>query len=519
MANPSQAERVCHLLGIPIAEFTRAVLRPRALAGREWVTQARTRQQALDELCALCKTLYEKSFGALVQRINRALDRPSSRSSFIGVLDIAGFEIFEVNGYEQLLINYTNEKLQQFFNHHMFVLEQEEYARESIHWDYVNFGLDLQPTIDLIEASGNVIGVLSCLDEECIMPKADDRTFTSKLNAIWTSNASDDETCHPGKTNYEPSRFEQGFIIQHYAAKVEYRTDGWLEKNKDPLNDDLTRVLSASTERYVAGLFADHLDSIPHAGHGFTGRKRTIKKGLFRTVAQRHKEQLASLMAQLKSTQPHFVRCIMPNTLKEPGRMDVPLVLDQLRCNGVLEGIRIARLGYPNRLPFIEFRQRYEILTPGILPQGYMDGREACRRMVHTLELDESIFKLGTSKIFFKAGVLAELGEKRDALLFDIFSRIQASARMWAAQRQMRKILHRAVAVRVIQRNTRVYGDLREWPWWQLYTKVRPLLAATRNDEELRKKEVELALVRETSRSLLQEQEGQLAEALQAKEV
>lgn len=497
MPDPSQAERVCHLLGIPIAEFTRAVLRPRALAGREWVTQARTRQQALDELCALCKTLYEKSFGALVERINRALDRPSSRSTFIGVLDIAGFEIFEVNGFEQLLINYTNEKLQQFFNHHMFVLEQEEYARESIHWDYVNFGLDLQPNIDLIEATGNAIGILSCLDEECIMPKADDKTFTNKLNGIWAWSATDDENCHPGKAKYESSRFEQGFLIQHYAAKVEYRTDGWLEKNKDPLNDDLSRVLAASTERYIAGLFANQLDTILHSGHGFTGRKRTIKKGAFRTVAQRHKEQLAALMTQLRSTQPHFIRCIVPNASKKPARMDVPLVLDQLRCNGVLEGIRIARLGYPNRLLFVEFRQRYEVLTPGILPQGYLDGREACRRMAHTLELDESIFKLGTSKIFFKAGVLAELEEKRDALLFDIFSRIQATARKWAARRQMRKILHRAVAVRVIQRNARVYGDLREWPWWQLYTKVRPLLAATRNDEELRKKEMELTLVRE----------------------
>ena len=512
MPDTSQAERVCHLLGLPIAEFTRAVLRPRALAGREWVTQARTRQQALDELSALCKTLYEKSFGSLVERINRALDRPSSKSTFIGVLDIAGFEIFEVNGYEQLLINYTNEKLQQFFNHHMFVLEQEEYARENIHWDYVNFGLDLQPTIDLIESSGNVIGILSCLDEECIMPKADDRTFTNKLNAMWVLQPQDDDDVHPGKTKYEPSRFEQGFVIHHYAAKVEYRTEGWLEKNKDPLNDNLTRVLAASTEHYVASLFSDYaeLPSGPNAAYNaFTvGKKRTMKKGAFRTVAQRHKEQLSSLMMQLKSTQPHFVRCIVPNTLKKPGRMDVPLVLDQLRCNGVLEGIRIARLGYPNRLPFVEFRQRYEILTPGILPRGYMDGREACRRMVTALELDDTIFKLGTSKIFFKAGVLAELEERRDALLFDVFSRLQAVARMWTARRQMKKILNRAVAVRTIQRNARVYGELREWPWWQLYTKVRPLLAATRNDEELRKKEMELTLVKERAERDKQEREA-----------
>jgi myosin heavy chain 9/10/11/14 len=475
LEDPSQSERVCHLLGIPVSAFTKAVLRPKVLAGREWVTQARTKQQAMYELSALCKTLYEKSFGALVERINRALDRPSSKSTFIGVLDIAGFEIFDRNGYEQLLINFTNEKLQQFFNHHMFVLEQEEYAREGIEWNYVNFGLDLQPTIDLIETSGNTIGILSCLDEECIMPKATDLTFTNKLHSLWASDVPDDQEGHPGRNKYAPTRFEQGFTINHYAGKVEYRTDGWLEKNKDPLNDNLTRVLAESSERYVASLFAEYNDT--HASSAtnlgtVSGRKRVIKKGAFRTVGQRHKEQLSSLMGQLMSTQPHFVRCIVPNPNKKPGRIDVPLVLDQLRCNGVLEGIRIARLGYPNRLPFVEFRQRYEVLTPGIIPPGYMDGRKACLRMVDALELDQALFKIGTSKIFFKAGVLAELEERRDSLLFDIFSRLQAVARKWTARRQMKKVLNRAIAIRTIQRNTIVYSELREWPWWQLYTKA-----------------------------------------------
>jgi myosin protein heavy chain len=479
MPDTSAAERACHLLGIPIAEFTKAVLRPRVLAGREWVTQARTKQQATEELASLCKTLYEKSFGCLVDRINRALDRPSSKSTFIGVLDIAGFEIFDVNGYEQLLINYTNEKLQQFFNHHMFVLEQEEYAREGIEWNYMNFGLDLQPTIELIEATGNTIGILSCLDEECIMPKATDLTFTNKLHSLWTADPLQGDEGHAGRDKYEPSRFEQGFLIQHYAGKVEYHTDGWLEKNKDPLNDNLTRVMAASSESYVATLFADYAEGAAStvasiANHTFTvGKKRTLKKGAFRTVAQRHKEQLGSLMGQLQATQPHFVRCIVPNPNKKSGRIDVPIVLDQLRCNGVLEGIRIARLGYPNRLPFVEFRQRYELLTPGIIPRGYMDGRKACLRMVDALDLDKSIYKIGTSKIFFKAGVLAELEERRDMLLYDVFSRFQAMARRWSARRQMKKVLNRAIAIRTIQRNARQYNELREWPWWQLYTKVR----------------------------------------------
>ena len=493
--SPSQVEKACHLLGLPVTEFSKAVLRPRSMAGREWVTQARSKQQALDELASLSRTLYEKSFGAMVERINKALDRPSSKATFIGVLDIAGFEIFQVNSFEQLCINYTNERLQQFFNHHMFVLEQEEYARESIDWSFQNFGLDLQPTIDLIE-SREPIGIMSLLDEECIMPKATDATFTEKLNSLWTvSDSEDSSPSHPGVLKYTPTRFTQGFVVTHYAGKVEYNTDGWLEKNKDPLHANLTRVLSTASESYVAQLFADYRD--PGESLGVVGLKKRVRKGAFRTVAQRHKEQLANLMSQLGATQPHFVRCIVPNTEKRPGRVDVPLVLDQLRCNGVLEGIRIARLGYPNRMSFADFRQHYEILTPGILPRGYMDGRKACTRMIDSFDLERSSYAIGDSKIFFKAGVLAELEERRDALLFDIFSRLQAAGRMYTARRQMRKILNRASAVRTIQRNARIYGELREWPWWQLYTKVRPLLTATRNDEELRKKELELSLVRE----------------------
>ena len=514
----SSLEKVCHLLGLPIAEMTKALLRPRVKAGREWITQARTKKQVEDEMGSLCKSIYEKSFGALVERINKALDRPNSaslKSTFIGVLDIAGFEIFETNGFEQLCINFTNEKLQQFFNHHMFVLEQEEYARESIDWSFVNFGLDLQPTIDLIESSTLPIGILSCLDEECIMPKATDATFTEKLNQINKSSRQPsvalDGTAtfsSPSSSKYSPARFAMGFTVSHYAGQVEYRTDGWLDKNKDPLNANITSVLASSTDHYVASLFEEFREDDPSSMmmamnlESSTGQhqqqpKRRVKRGAFRTVAQRHKEQLNSLMAQLKETQPHFVRCIVPNENKRPGQLNVPLVLDQLRCNGVLEGIRIARLGYPNRLPFVEFRQRYEVLTPGIIPKGYMDGRKASQRMTEALELDSVTFRIGLSKIFFKAGVLAELEERRDELLYDLFSRLQATCRKYVCQRRIKKQLNRDMAIRTIQKNARIYLELKSWPWWMLYTKIRPLLAATRTDEELRKREMELAQVQE----------------------
>ena len=147
----TQLEKAAHVLGIPVAELAKALLKPKIKAGRDWVTQARTIEQVKYSVEALTRALYDRMFSKLVERINQAITTNGSKTTFIGVLDIAGFEIFEKNSFEQLCINYTNEKLQQFFNHHMFILEQEEYKRENIEWTFIDFGLDLQPTIDLIE--------------------------------------------------------------------------------------------------------------------------------------------------------------------------------------------------------------------------------------------------------------------------------------------------------------------------------------------------------------------------------
>ncbi|AEO54624.1 hypothetical protein MYCTH_92028 [Thermothelomyces thermophilus ATCC 42464] len=470
------AAKVCKLLGVPLEPFLRGLLHPKVKAGKEWVEKVQTPEQVRFSVDALAKGIYERGFGDLVTRINRQLDRATmglDDTRFIGVLDIAGFEIFEHNSFEQLCINYTNEKLQQFFNHHMFVLEQEEYAREQIEWQFIDFGKDLQPTIDLIELS-NPIGIFSCLDEDCVMPKATDKTFTEKLNSLWDKKSQ----------KYRPSRLGQGFILTHYAAEVEYTTEGWLEKNKDPLNDNLTRLLAASADKHVANLFADCADHDDETG----GMRSRVKKGLFRTVAQRHKEQLTSLMGQLHLTHPHFVRCILPNHTKRPKQFSGPLVLDQLRCNGVLEGIRIARTGFPNRLPFAEFRQRYEVLCRD-MPKGYIEGQAAAKIMLDKFGLEKSLYRIGLTKVFFRAGVLAELEEQRDALITEIMSKFQSVARGYMQRRIAFKRLYRAEATRVIQRNFQVYIDLCDNPWWQLLVRMKPLLGATRTAAETLKDE------------------------------
>ena len=472
----SYAEKFCHLLGISVEPFIKGLLHPKVKAGREWVEKVQTPEQVRSALDALSKGIYERAFGDLVSRINRQLDRTAmglDDSHFIGVLDIAGFEIFEENSFEQLCINYTNEKLQQFFNHHMFVLEQEEYAREQIEWKFIDFGKDLQPTIDLIELP-NPIGIFSCLDEDSVMPKATDKTFTEKLHSLWERKT----------PKYRPSRLAQGFILTHYAAEVEYSTDGWLEKNKDPLNDNITRLLASSSDKHTTSLFADCAD--PEEDNGAT--RSRVKKGLFRTVAQRHKEQLSSLMNQLHSTHPHFVRCILPNHRKRPKQFSAPLVLDQLRCNGVLEGIRIARTGFPNRLPFSEFRQRYEVLCRN-MPRGHLEGQKATQIMLEKLDLDKALYRVGLTKVFFRAGVLAELEEQRDSLIREIMSRFQSVARGFTQRRIANKRLYRAEATRIIQHNFAVYIDLCNNPWWRLFVRMKPLLGATRTASEVKKRD------------------------------
>lgn len=493
--NVSQVERVCHLLGINAEFFIQGLLHPKVKAGREWIRQSRSASQVRNTLDALAKSLYEHTFGAIVDRINRTLDRNSDHTSFIGVLDIAGFEIFENNSFEQLCINYTNEKLQQFFNHHMFVLEQEEYNRENIAWKYIDFGHDLQPTIDLIERS-NPIGIFSCLDEECVMPKATDASFTDKMNTYWTKRS----------PKYRPSRLSQGFILTHYAAEVEYTTEGWLEKNKDPLNDNITQLLIESSEVQVRKLFDESKNGNKTAG------STLIKKGIFRTVAQRHKEQLNHLMNELNSTHPHFIRCIIPNHTKTPHRLDNLLVLDQLRCNGVLEGIRIARTGYPNRLFFTEFRQRYEVLVTG-MPKGYVEGQKACHLILSKLKLDENLYKVGLTKVFFKSGVLAELEERREQMTREIMVRFQSVARGTIQRQKIRKTLYKAQAISIIKKNFETYLEMKKNPWWKLYMQMGPLLLASQDSGnnkaqtlEIKKLEASVKKMEETNKSLADEQ-------------
>ncbi|TBU16330.1 myosin heavy chain [Ordospora colligata] len=470
IVNLEVAEKACRLLNISLVEFIKRLIHPMIKAGNEYVMHERNKEQVVKIVDGLSRILYDKMFDGVVERINLSLSS-RHKGSFIGVLDIAGFEIFEKNSFEQFCINYTNEKLQQFFNHHMFILEQEVYRQEDIEWDFIDFGLDLQPTIDLIEKS-NPIGILSYLDEECVMPMATEKTFLGKLSGSVRHN------------KFEVDKIRDVFILNHYAGNVEYSVQEWLSKNKDPHSEALTSLIQTSEDGMVSKLSLNETQ---------------LKKGFFRTVSQKHKEQLGSLMQQLQGTNPHFVRCIIPNLEKSGEYLSNALVLDQLRCNGVLEGIRISRQGFPSRMRYEEFVGRYKILMGSVDGDEYLDGgmcmeyfRNGCRQILDRMGLGSNQYRLGISKVFFRQGVLADIEDMKESKVSEVVKEMQALIRKRLVHRRYNLEKRRMHGVEVIQRNARVCCEIQRWSWWRLYQKIKPLLDVKKKDDELKGKEAEI---------------------------
>ncbi|XP_055547306.1 myosin heavy chain, muscle isoform X21 [Wyeomyia smithii] len=476
-----EGDRVAKLLGVVTEDLYKNLLKPRIKVGAEFVTKGQNKDQVTNAVGALCKGIFDRIFKWLVKKCNETLDTKQKRSQFIGVLDIAGFEIFDYNGFEQLCINFTNEKLQQFFNHHMFVLEQEEYKKEGINWAFIDFGMDLLACIELIEKP---MGILSILEEESMFPKATDQTFAEKLMTNHLGKSPPFQKPKPPKPGCQAAHF----AIGHYAGVVSYNITGWLEKNKDPLNDTVVDQFKKGNNNLLVEIFADHpgQSAAPDAGGGKGGRG---KKGAgFATVSSSYKEQLNNLMTTLKSTQPHFVRCIIPNELKQTGLIDAHLVMHQLTCNGVLEGIRICRKGFPNRMMYPDFKLRYKILNPKEADQQ-KDPKKCADCILTAVGLDSEMYRLGNTKVFFRAGVLGQMEEFRDERLSKIMSWMQSWCRGYLARKEFKKMQEQRVALEVVQRNLRKYLKLRTWAWWKLWQKVKPLLNVSRVEDQIAKLE------------------------------
>uniref|UniRef100_A0A8B9TSL3 Myosin heavy chain, skeletal muscle, adult n=1 Tax=Anas platyrhynchos TaxID=8839 RepID=A0A8B9TSL3_ANAPL len=463
------ADKAAYLMGLNSADLLKALCYPRVKVGNEYVTKGQTVEQVHNAVGALAKAVYERMFLWMVVRINQQLDTKQPRQYFIGVLDIAGFEIFDFNSFEQLCINFTNEKLQQFFNHHMFVLEQEEYKKEGIEWTFIDFGMDLAACIELIEKP---MGIFSILEEECMFPKATDTSFKNKLYDQHLGKSSNFQKPKPTK-----GKAEAHFSLIHYAGTVDYNITGWLEKNKDPLNETVIGLYQKSSVKTLALLFANY-------GGADAGGKK--KGSSFQTVSALFRENLNKLMTNLRSTHPHFVRCIIPNETKTPGAMEHELVLHQLRCNGVLEGIRICRKGFPSRVLYADFKQRYRVLNISAIPEGqFMDSKKASEKLLGSIDVDHTQYRFGHTKVFFKAGLIGLLEEMRDEKLAEIMTRTQARCRGFLMRVEYRKMVERRDAIFCIQYNVRAFMNVKHWPWMKLFFKIKPLLKSAESEKEM----------------------------------
>ncbi|XP_063225497.1 myosin heavy chain, muscle isoform X22 [Bacillus rossius redtenbacheri] len=477
----AEGERVAKLLGTSHEDLYKNLLKPRIKVGNEFVTQGRNKDQVSYSVGAMAKGMFDRLFKWLVKKCNETLDTKQKRQHFIGVLDIAGFEIFDFNGFEQLCINFTNEKLQQFFNHHMFVLEQEEYQREGIEWTFIDFGMDLQACIDLIEKP---MGILSILEEESMFPKATDKTFEDKLMSNHLGKSPNFQKPKPPK----PGNPAAHFAIAHYAGTVSYNITGWLEKNKDPLNDTVVDQFKKSSNALLCEIFADHPGQSAAVDPAAKASTKRHKGSGFMTVSTIHREQLNNLMTTLRSTQPHFVRCIIPNELKQAGLIDSHLVMHQLTCNGVLEGIRICRKGFPNRMVYPDFKLRYKILCAHLVKDS-LTPQEATSVILDHVNIDPEQFRMGHTKVFFRAGVLGQMEELRDERLSKIITWLQSWIRGYLGRKEYKKLQDQRIALQVVQRNLRKYLQLRTWPWWKLWQRVKPLLNVSRIEDEIKKLE------------------------------
>ena len=467
--------KVAALMGVDPFHMIKAFCKPRIKVGTEWVTKGQTCVQATNAVGGIARAVFDRVFKWLIEKCNDTLiDASLKKANFCAVLDIAGFEIFEYNGFEQISINFVNEKLQQFFNHHMFVVEQEEYVKEGIDWVMVDFGMDLAAAIIMFEKP---MGIWAILEEESLFPKATDKSFEEKLKAslgklpvFLKPQSKTDKNAH--------------FAISHYAGIVSYNVTNWLEKNKDPVNDTVVEIFkSTSSIPLLVHLWRDHPGQ-PTTAPKDEGKKKK-KGGGGKTVSSVYLVSLGELMTTLHSCEPHFVRCLVPNTHKKPGDVEPPLIMHQLTCNGVLEGIRICMRGFPNRMLYPDFKSRYAILAAEEINSS-SDNKTAVYALMDKIEFPRERYRLGHTLVFFRAGALAFLEEKRDDIVLKLVRFLQGEVLKRIRGAVYEKKRDQRELIKVVQRNFRKYMSLRDWGWFVIIQKTRGLIGLPNPEEELR---------------------------------
>merc|ERR1719222_241177 len=314
------------------------------------------------------------------------------------------------------------------------------------------------------------MGLLSILEEETLFPKSSDQSFCAKL--IDNLLGKEPNFCKPTyKTDPDAH-----FGVVHYAAMVSYNLTGWLFKNKDPLNDTIVEMLKNGSNPLMVTVFADHPGQ-PLEAPKDTGAKK--KKGGGKTVSSFYKTQLDDLVKTLEATDPAFIRCVVPNTVKKPGFVDSGLVMHQYQCNGVLAGIAICRAGFPNKIMYPEFKERYNILAAAAVARAKKD-KDAAGAVMKTIALDPEKFRLGHTKVFFRAGILGFMEEVREDRIGAVLSWLQAQARGKASRLVFKKLQDQKLALYCLQRTIRNYYIGKTWLWWQMYTNLKPQLKCSK---------------------------------------
>ncbi|KAL1197703.1 Myosin-1 [Cardamine amara subsp. amara] len=413
---------VAKLIGCNINELMLTLSTRNMRVRNDTIVQKLTLPQAIDARDALAKSIYSCLFDWLVEQINKSLavgKRRTGRS--ISILDIYGFESFDKNSFEQFCINYANERLQQHFNRHLFKLEQEEYIQDGIDWTRVDFE-DNQDCLSLFEKKP--LGLLSLLDEESTFPNGTDLTLANKLKQHLHSNS-----CFKGDKG-------KLFTVVHYAGEVTYETTGFLEKNRDLMHLDSIQLLS-SCSCHLPQAFASSMliqSEKPVVGPLYKAGGADSQR---LSVGTKFKGQLFQLMQRLGNTTPHFIRCIKPNNVQSPGLYEQGLVLQQLRCCGVLEVVRISRSGFPTRMSHQKFSRRYGFLLVENIADK--DPLSVSVAILHQFNILPEMYQVGYTKLFFRTGQIGVLEDTRNRTLHGIL-RVQSSFRGYQARCRLKEL-------------------------------------------------------------------------------
>lgn len=437
-------ETACDLLGIKI-EIMEKVLTTRVIidpTNNKEIIMKQNVTQSYYTRDATAKAIYSKLFTWLVERINKSIYIQQKKpSKIIGLLDIYGFEVFDINSFEQFCINYANEKLQQHFNHHMFKLEQQVYSKEKIKWDHINYE-DNQTCIDLIEKTP--IGIISLMDEQTKLQKGKDKQFLSNLYSKLSNNP---KLCNAGPY------VNEFFGIGHYAGDVYYNVNGFLEKNKDTLNPQLIRAVEKSSLSLMCEMFVVSGKSSNKSAPGSLSAL---------TLGSQFKSQLQDLIKALSGSNPSYIRCIKPNSEKSPKVFDSQDVQRQLRCAGMLECIRIRKAGYSVRRNLKEFIDKYWIIAPSCRKNKDESSVTQCKRLISELskmtslaeliDSDKRMIQLGISMIFMKDEIRQALDIEYTKAAYQYSLTIQKYVRGYFQRKKYKNIKN---SIFIIQANVK----------------------------------------------------------------